>query len=330
MSRVAVTGGTGFIGSNLVRRLLVDGQEVHLLNRPGYADWRIADIAEAVHIHQLDLADVDAVVSLMRRLRPKVIFHLAAHGNYSWQTDLRTMIGTNYATAISLIEACDAADVETLVNVGSSSEYGLKNHPAREDDAIEPNSDYAATKAAATLMFQSRARRSGRKMPTLRLYSVYGHWEEPDRLLPRLISRGLDGGWPSLVNPTVARDLIFVDDVVDALSAAAAARLDDPGTIINIASGQQKTLAEIVATVAEVLNITVAPAWGTMLERGWDTRTWTGRPDRAVAVLKWRAITGLAHGVRQFAAWIADDPERRQRYRLQRNDQAPPKRDHQA
>ena len=91
--------------------------------------------------------------------------------------------------------------VETFVNTGSSSEYGLKDHPPAEDESVEPNSIYAAAKAAATMLCQQAAASDGMNVSTLRLYSTYGPWEDPNRLIPALAVEGLRGEFPPLVAP---------------------------------------------------------------------------------------------------------------------------------
>ena len=106
--------------------------------------------------------------------------------------------------AVTLLDACAAMGVEAYVQTGSSSEYGFKDHPAREDEAIEPNSHYAITKAAATHYAQFTSRQRGLHAVTLRLYSVYGPYEEPSRLIPTLLVSGFERRLPPLVSPAVA------------------------------------------------------------------------------------------------------------------------------
>src|SRR4051812_24309489 len=77
MTRVALTGGTGFVGANLARALLQRGYEVHLLNRATFSSWRIERIRNAVALHTLDIADLESVRDAIRTIRPEVIFHLA-------------------------------------------------------------------------------------------------------------------------------------------------------------------------------------------------------------------------------------------------------------
>src|SRR5678815_5617951 len=150
MARTLVTGGTGFVGANLARRLLADGHEVHLLVRPGHAKWRIDEIRNDVRLHQKQLADPAAVATVVRLARPEWIFHLAAHGAYPSQSDVQEMVRTNVTGTVNLVQAALAVSVGAFVHTGSSSEYGFKDHAPSETEWLEPNSAYAVTKAAAT------------------------------------------------------------------------------------------------------------------------------------------------------------------------------------
>src|SRR6058998_3106401 len=188
MKRVLLTGGTGFVGANLARRLLQSGHEVHLLVQPRHTGWRIEAIRDDLRLHEVDLADGERLGNLVRRIGPDWVFHLAAHGAYSWQRDLGQIVRTNILGTMNLVGACVATGFEGFVNTGSSSEYGFKDHAPAETEALEPNSYYAVTKASATLFCRFTARARSVNLPTLRLYSVYGPYEEPSRLIPALIT----------------------------------------------------------------------------------------------------------------------------------------------
>jgi len=105
---------------------------------------------------------------------------------------------------------------------GSSSEYGVKDHAPAENEQLEPNSDYAVAKAAATLLASHLGRERGLPVATLRLYSVFGPFEEPDRFIPTLVVHALRGQLPPLVDPAIARDFVYLDDVVEAFLLTAA------------------------------------------------------------------------------------------------------------
>jgi UDP-glucose 4-epimerase len=314
MKRTIVTGGTGFIGANLARRLLADGHEVHLFVRPEHDPWRLTGLRSDVQIHQVRLNDGSALRRLISEVRPDWIFHLAVHGAYPHQSDVQTIVDTNVVGTSALLDAAVAQGFEAFVNAGTSSEYGFRDRAAKETDPLEPNSSYAVSKAAATLLCRHVARSTGTAIRTLRLYSVFGPFEEPTRLMPRLLIAASNGRLPPLADPATARDFVFVEDAVDAFLSAAGARIAEPGAVFNICSGTQTTLAELVDTCRSEFGLSVEPAWNTLPSRQWDTRVWVGDPSRAAEQLGWSARTSVRAGVRRFADWFHQRPDLHSRY----------------
>lgn len=301
--RVLLTGGTGFIGANLTRRLLSDGHEVHLLVRPGYQSWRLEDIRADLHLHEADLADQPALTAVVAGIKPAWVFHLATYGAYSWQTDLQQIVQTNFVGTTNLVPACLQAGFEAFVHAGTSSEYGYKDHPPTECEWVEPNSHYAVTKASATLFCRYTAQKEGVRLRTLRLYSAYGPYEDPRRLIPTLIRHGLDGTLPPLVNPDIARDYVYVDDICEAFILAAECEQGEPDGVYNVGTGTQTTLREVVALAREELRISAEPQWGTMPDRQWDTTTWVADSRKIRAELGWQPTYPFPAGFRRVLAW---------------------------
>ena len=133
----------------------------------------------------------------------------------------------------------------------------------RESDLLEPNSYYAVAKCAQTLLCQHVARTEKRPITTLRLFSAYGPYEEPSRLVPTLIQRCLAGQDLSLVPPETARDFVYVDDVVDAyLCTGALAKLR--GEIVNVGTGVQSTIRDLVEAIVDHTGARVEIRWGAM------------------------------------------------------------------
>jgi dolichol-phosphate mannosyltransferase len=304
MKRVVITGATGFVGANLARRLLDDGHELHLLVRPGYKPWRIAEIHHDVRLHELHLHDTETTLAIIGKIRPEWIFHLAVHGAYSWEKDWEQMIRTNVQGTMSLLSACLQTGFETFVNTGSSSEYGFKNHAPTETEALDPNSHYAITKAAGTMFCRQTAQAHQVHVPTLRLYSAYGPFEEPGRLMPTLILNCLKGGLPSLADPNIARDFVYVDDVVDAYLAAARKRNSDLGAIYNVGTGIQTTLRELVETARKTFGITAEPVWNTMPNRNWDANVWVSDNRKIRSELGWTPRHSLSAGLHLMRDWF--------------------------
>jgi UDP-glucose 4-epimerase len=308
MKRTLLTGATGFVGANLARWLLGAGHEVHLLVRSGYEPWRLEGIRADVHLHQVDLADGDALAGVVARIRPEWVFHLAAHGAYASQRDVQAIVRTNVLGTMNLVEACLRSGFEAFVHTGSSSEYGFKDHPPAETEALDPNSHYAVTKASATLYCRYTARSRDVSITTLRLYSAYGPWEEPTRLMPTLVVRGLGGVLPPLVNPEIARDYVYVDDVIDACVLAASRPAAERGAVYNLGTGVQTSLREVVALVRRVLGVTGEPVWGSMPDRSWDTAVWVSDSRAIRADLGWAPRHTLEQGFRRLVDWLRDDP----------------------
>lgn len=308
MKRVLLTGATGFVGANLARRLLDDGHEVHLLVRPVHSGWRIEDVREHVRLHEASLEDSESLARIVSRIRPDWIFHLAAHGAYPSQTDVREMVSTNITGTMNLVEACLKTGFEAFVNTGSSSEYGFKDHAPSEEERLEPNSDYGVTKASATLFCRHTAQKHGVHLPTLRLYSVYGPYEEPTRLLPSLIVKGLSGKLPPLVSPDIARDYVYVDDVSDAYLLAATRPAEELGAIYNVGTGRQTSLSEVVLVARHALNIEAEPQWGSMPERQWDTNVWVADSRKIQETLGWRPQHSFEQGFLKMLGWFRGNP----------------------
>jgi dolichol-phosphate mannosyltransferase len=315
MKRTVVTGATGFIGANLARRLLRDGHEVNLLVQPGYSPWRIDGIRASVRLHEVDLGDGKSLDALIRSIRADWIFHLAVYGAYPSQVDWRRMIATNVLGTASLLDACAASGFEAFVNTGTSSEYGFKDHAPSEDESLDPYSYYAVTKAAATMHCRYVARSRELNVSTLRLYSAYGPYEEPTRLMPNIVIRGLTGELPPLVDPEVARDYVHVDDVCEAYVLAAATPSGEPGAVYNVGTGIQTKLRDVVNVAKSVMRIKAEPKWGTMPNRHWDTSIWVADNRKVRDRLGWTPRYGFKQGLAEVVKWFGENPSLEAFYR---------------
>ncbi len=315
MTRSIITGGTGFVGANLARRLLHAGHEVHLLVRPSHAEWRIEGIKREVEFHTVDLRDKDSLQSVIKQVRPERVFHLAAYGAYPSQADVHEMVATNITGTINLLEACLKVGFEAFVNTGTSSEYGVKAFAPAEAEVLEPNSDYAVTKASGTLYCSHAARRHNANLCTLRLYSVYGPYEEPTRLIPALIVRGISGRLPPLANPDSAHDFVYIDDVCDAYLLAAARTGIEHGAIYNVGTGRQITLREAVEVARRLMDIQAEPDWNSMPERRWDTKNWEADSGKIRRELGWRPRYSFEQGFRETLQWFRERPEIQELYK---------------
>lgn len=304
MTDVLVTGAAGFVGAALVRDCLERGASVAAMVRPGSDVWRLPTEHPALSLHHVDLLNQTAVRDLLVASHPDYVFHLAAHGAYSWQQDAGAVLGVNVLGTACVLEACRSVDIKGLVSAGSSSEYGFKDHAPSEDERLDPNSVYAVGKAAASHLVRLAATQQGLPAATARLYSVYGPWEAPERLVPRMIMACLRGSWPPLTSPSIARDFVFIDDVVAAFWALATAASDLDGEAFNVCRGVQVSIGDLAGVAAEVFGVNAEPQWGGYEARGWDTDVWVGDPRRLIKATRWAPVISLEEGLALTAEWI--------------------------
>jgi len=299
----------------------VGGFDPVLLTLPSSDCWRLEELNGEAPVVAVDLADKAGIVRVVADVKPDWVLHLAAHGGYSWQTEAGAILRANVVGTANLLTACRDAGVGSFVNTGSSSEYGLKSHPPREDERVEPNSIYAAAKAAATMLCQ-RAAADGMNVSTLRLYSTYGQWEDPNRLIPALAVEGLRGRFPPLVDPATARDFVWIGDVVDAYLLAACKTHTEPGAVYNVGTGVQTTVGEAAEVAREVLGIESSPEWGSMPARTWDTDCWIANSEKIREELGWRPTHTFRDGFELLATWLRERPTLLSYYSRAREQQA--------
>ena len=303
--RVLLTGGAGFVGASLARRLVEEGDDVLL--RPGGGTERLAAVRDRVTLHAATLGEAGPVRRLVREIRPEVVFHLAVYGGYPHQVDVDRMIEANVSGTVHLLDACAEAGVGAVVSAGSSSEYGYQDHPPAESERLEPNSAYAATKAFGSHYSRLVAARSSLRTATLRLYSVFGPLEEPTRFVPTLVREGLAGRLPPLVAPETARDFVYVDDVCDAFLLAAPCETGEPGAVYTVGTGRQVTSREAVETARELFGIREEPSWGSFEARSWDTTAWVADPSKIRRELGWVPRHTFAEGLRKMADLLSEN-----------------------
>ncbi len=271
--KVLVTGATGFIGACLTRRFLKLGHDIHAFVRNESNKWRIADIEKDIALHIVDLRDAHAVEQSVSAIKPDKIIHLATYGGFTFQKDVLSIFGANLLGTVNLIHACEKTGFDCFINTGSSSEYGMKSLAMQESDLLEPLGDYGVSKAAATLFCRSEAIQKNLPIVNLRIFSPYGPWDAPQRLIPYVVSSALNGRNPELSNRDYVRDYIFIDDVIDAYSAVMNATII-PGEIYNIGSGKQSSIGEVVEKILCASGGNVVPSWGSERSKRHEPANW--------------------------------------------------------
>lgn len=302
---VLVTGGGGFVGANLSRRLLDLGAQVHLLMRPQAAIQRIQEVLTEIRIHRGDITDEPSLAQAFDKAKPDFVFHLATPrvtDSSAW----KRMTEDNVIGAVRLVEQMRHTSSVRLVVAGSSLEYGPSAQPHREQDTLAPVTWHGVGKAAAGLVYRQATLSMGLSINQLRLFHIYGPWESSHRLLPTAIRSAL-GGYPlPLTYAEIRRDWIYVEDVVDALLLAALSEAQ--GENYNIGSGSELSNEDVVDVVEQLTGTRLVRTLGAYSSSASDTAHRCADISKAKMLLGWTPQHAITSGVTATLAWHREYP----------------------
>ena len=296
-----VLGASGFIGANLLRMLIQYRSDVYGTSSDAAA-WRLQGVP-AEHVVPGDLLIEQSIATLLDFARPRTVFNCIAYGAYSFQTDVSLIYRTNVDLTARLIEELQKRGVHRYVHAGSSSEYGDNASGPTENVPLFPNSHYSVSKGAAAGLIHYTGKKQGFPGVNLRLYSVYGPFEDSSRLVPTVVMNALKGEPSQFVDPAISRDFLYVDDACEAfIDAALNLSEEQYGDSFNIGSGTHTTIGEFARLCSEAFALPGEPQF-TMPKRQWDVSHWYANPAKARDGLGWAARTPLREGLELMASW---------------------------
>jgi dTDP-glucose 4,6-dehydratase len=302
MAVIAIIGAAGFVGVNLALRALELNHSVILVD--------VADRFDRLALNDLSAKPTARTIQVDARDLPAsalaeadVIYHLAAlpHVQYSMYEPAEA-VANNTLALLAVLEAARTGAIP-LIYTSSIEVYG-GNDGERfgEDAAMNPLSPYAGSKAAGELILRSYRQAFGLAATTARLTNLYGPWQLPDRLAPRVCAQLLSGIRPQLDGDRY-RDLLHVTDAVDALLTIFEAQAW--GEVFNIASGRSISTRRVASAIAQTIGV----------EDAFDLSDPTGdgrgfhlvsSPERIGRILGWTARTPLEEGLATTVDWYRD------------------------
>lgn len=302
---ILLFGAGGFIGINLLQAILKYRSDVYGVSQDIYNNWRfIASELNPKQLRECDINDLAQIKNLIHEIPAQTIFNLAAYGAYSKQNEYDKIYQTNFNGTVNLIEQLKIKGFKAFVQAGSSSEYGLNSKAPSEDAELLPNSHYAVSKVNAYNAIKYYGKIENLPLIHLRLYSVYGPFEEPDRLIPVLISKATKKEFPQFVDAEISRDFIYIDDVIEAfVDAANQMKPELYGEVFNIGTGVNTSIRELALITKEIFQLTENPEFGTMQNRNWDLKNWVSLPEKANSILHWNSKIGLSEGLTLVKKW---------------------------
>lgn len=311
--RTLVTGGAGFIGSNLSRHLLALGHDVRVVDNlsTGFRK-NVSEIERDIEFVEGDLRDRAVCDRVTRGI--DVVFHVAALP--SVPRSLKDPVGNhenNVNATVNLLEACREHGVRRFVYSGSSSAYGdTPVLPKAETMEPLPRSPYAAAKLAGELYTLAYARAGLLEGVALRYFNIFGPRQDPNgpyaAVVPALFRAALHGTPMRIFGDGAqTRDFTYIDNVLAANTLAAtlpATRVN--GWVTNVGAGERTSLLELIRLVSQVTGRPIVTSHTP--PRAGDVRDSLASLERAEAVLGYRPQVSLAEGVARLWDWLREHP----------------------
>ncbi|MFQ5966371.1 MAG: NAD-dependent epimerase/dehydratase family protein [Acidimicrobiia bacterium] len=309
--KAIVTGGAGFIGSNLVDRLVDDGFSVLVID--DLSTGHMSHLANArrhggLSFHQLDIRS-QKIWTVFERFEPEVVFHLAAQAGVRPSVeDPLYDADVNVLGTLNVLEGARRSGASRVVFASSGGAiYGDGGKlPAQEGYAQHPDSPYGISKRAVADYFRFYKSSYDISFVLLALANVYGPRQDPygEAGVVAIFSRAmLDGRRPSIFGDgTQTRDYVFIDDVVDAF--ARAMNLGD-GLLFNIGTGVETSVVDLYDLVARHCKFSQPPMYDE--PKPGDLQRSVVDPSRAARHLGWKAWTTLDDGIRQTVDWFREE-----------------------
>ena len=306
--KILVTGAVGFIGSHTAERLKDLGHHVIGLDNfsPYYSEElkRMNELAlnkKGINVLKIDLRTDDLMVELPKDIQ--YIFHFAAQPGISASSSFEDYFTNNVIATKNLIDyALQLQDLMLFVNIGTSSIYGLEaTFP--EDMAPKPASHYGVTKLAAEQLVLQKSREKQMKACSLRLYSVFGPRERPEKMYTKLIACGFNNKAFPLFEGSAKhlRSFTYVDDIVDGVVSVIGKEAVVDGEVINLGTEVEHTTQEGIEAVEKVMNRTIKIDH--VQARAGDQWRTKANIDKAKKLLDYHPETSLIEGVKQQVAW---------------------------
>ena len=299
--RILITGGAGFIGSALAKRLSTLGAKVFVTSRKKNP-WRL-DGESRMHILVGDLSSPLFVKRAMRKAAPEIVFHVASNlDTRQDNTRMDHLLEGTFGITKNVSLAASTLGVKKFVHIGTIEEYIGGEAPYKESVREVPISPYSLGKVFSAYFLQYLGRTTPMKVSIVRPAATFGPAQEFRMLIPNLIKAAIDDTEFKMNAGMQERDFLFIDDLVDGLLLAPK-KQHSSGEIINLGSGKKVPVRKIVETIQTITKGKPLVHFGVIPYRKHDTMLTLLDSSKAKKLLGWKPKWPLKQGLEATVAW---------------------------
>lgn len=302
--KILVTGAAGFMGSHLAELLAKEGHEVYGIDN--FSIGRKINIPSNIEFIECDLIDAKKVEDLIKRIKPTLVYHLAAWAHEGLSQFMpRLITENNYNAFLNLVIPCINNGMERMVVASSMSVYGAQKTPFSEEMPLAPEDVYAVAKAAMEKTVEILADVHGFKYTIIRPHNVYGPRQalwDPYRNVAAIFINRLMKGLPPVIygDGNQTRAFSYIDDVNPYIANAGFSD-ETVGETINIGPTEEYTINELAKTVLEIFGMDLKPIYMPMRPREVKDAYCTN--DKAKKLLGYQTSTTLKEGLTKMIEW---------------------------
>jgi UDP-glucuronate 4-epimerase len=311
--KIIVTGGAGFIGSNLVDNLVKQKHQVSIIDNfnnyydPEIKRKNISRSLNKINLFEIDIySDIEQLYKIFNVIKPDVVIHLAARAGVRPSIENpKLYIDTNVIGTFNILDACRLSECKKVIFASSSSVYGDNEGPFNEKMPIlQTFSPYATTKVAGEHLCSNFVHLYGISIVCLRFFTVYGQRQRPDLAIHNFIDK-IYKGIPIIKfgNGDTERDYTFIDDIVDGINKSIKYIEDKSALfdVFNLGKGQTTSLSTLISTIENNFDkkaiIDQRPQ-----QKGDMTKTFADI-SKAKHVLGYNPKTSILQGIPKFIEW---------------------------
>lgn len=263
--KVLITGGSGFLGSHLINKLIGMDAEIYSIDIFEPFNPILQDNLHKFLFFKIDLSENIKLIDLVNKINPDYIYHIAGDINRERiNIDLVRLINNNITSTVNLLSAMRNIDYKKFIFISTGEVYDYnKNHFVNENSTLNPVSPYSASKLASEIFCRTLSEIYKKDYLILRLFNFYGEGQSPKMFIPQIINAAIDGKDFEMTFGEQTRDFTYIGDIVEAIIHSSFSE-NVKNDILNVGSGREIKIKELAEKINKLMKNTIKIKYGAL------------------------------------------------------------------